>query len=226
MQNKIDKTKQEREYLARKLLEFEPAAIELLQPFEPRPYVKRKNSSSDTVSEINKPLKKKEKIQQSMMKKQNLPTISTLPKVPIIIDGITILNFGRIIDRPAFYNSSCIYPAAYKVSRLFMNKMFVCQTKFGDNGQFPLFSISLANDPQNFTFSGETTDDVHAELLQTFNHNMGMVVDGDAFFGLRNKRIRDWIACLPNAKRIIKIKQENREDKSVTYFDENARNYM
>ena len=222
--------KQEREFLARKLLDLEPASASLLQPAEIRPYKKRKNSSSDTISDINKPLKKKEKVQQTVIKKQITPN-QLLPKVPVVIDGINVLCFGRIIlDRPAFYNDVCIYPAAYKISRLFMNKMFVCHIKINETGAAiaPVFEISLASDPQNFTFTGDSTDEVHSDLLQTFNNNVGMMIDGDAFFGLKNKRIRDFINLLPNAKakKLIKIKQEIKQEKCLNFFDENARNYI
>jgi hypothetical protein len=212
--------KQEREFLARKLLELEPSATELLQPYETRPYKKR--SSSDTINSGDKPLKKKERVQQSLLKKQTVTQQITIPKVPVVVDGITVLCFGRIIQSPAFFSDFCIYPASYKISRLFMNKMFVCQIKL--DSQSPIFEISLASDPQNFTFSGQTTDDVHAEVLHVFNNNVGLMVDGDAFFGLKNKRIRDFIQMLPNAKRLIKIKQEKRDEMIV--YDENARNYM
>lgn len=214
--------KQEREFLARKLLEFEPAASAELVEAPPRQYKKR--SSSDTINS-DKPIKKKEKVQQSLLKKQVVESPRQLPKVPVGIDGITVLCFGRIVQSAAFYNDFCIYPASYKVSRLFGNKMFIC--KIIDSGnQSPMFEISLASDPQNFTFSGPTTDDVHAELLHVFNsNNVGnLMVDGDSFFGLRNKRINDFIQMLPNAKKLIKIKQENRDDMIV--YDENARNYM
>lgn len=210
-QNTIDNVKQEREFLARKLIEHEPSAVELVQPYEPRPYKKRKNSSSDT-SSINKPLKKKEKVQQSLLKKQTMVGQSPIPKLPVVIDGITVLSLGRIIlDRPAFYNDSCIYPSSYKITRLFMNKIFSC--RIVDNGeQSPIFQISLVSDPTNFSFSGQTTDDVHAELLQAFDTTIPFVLDGDSFFGLKNKRIREFINMLPNAKRLIKIKEEKQDD--------------
>lgn len=101
--------------------------------------------------------------------------------------------------------------------------MFVC--RIVDNGPMPLFEISLASDPTNFSFSGPTTDDVHAELLQAFDSNVPLILDGDSFFGLKNKRIKDYIQMLPNAKRLIKIKQEKQDNS--TFFDENARsNYL
>lgn len=104
-----------------------------------------------------------------------------------------------------------------------MNKMFVCRI-LDDGSDSPMFQISLVSDPANFTFSGPTTDDVHAELLQAFDSNVPFVLDGDSFFGLKNRRIKDLINLLPNAKRLIKIKQEKQED--LTFFDENARSYM
>lgn len=197
------------------------------KPYDPRPY-KRKNSSSDTSSTINKPIKKKEKIQPSLLKKQIIVNQSPIPKLPIlpvVIDGITVLCFGRIVlDRPAFHNETCVYPSSYKISRLFMNKTFICQI-LDDGSENPIFQITLASDPTNVIFSETTSDDVHAELLtatQGFDSNVPFVLDGDSFFGLKNKKIKEYLSLLPNAKRLIK--QEKQED--LTFFDENARSYM
>lgn len=217
----VDVGKQEREFLLRKLIEHEPAAIELIQPSinnEPK-FKKRKNSSSDA-SSINKPpTGKKVKIQQSLLKKQTTGT--SQPKLPLAFDGITLLNLGRIVlDRPAYHTESCIYPVGYKISRMHSNKMFIC--RIIDNGNNPQFEAFLAIDPTNI-FSGPTADDCHAEVLQAFDQ-MPYVLDGDQFFGLTNNRIKDFINALPNSN-VMKIKQEIKQE-NLTYFDDNARSYM
>ncbi|CRL01403.1 CLUMA_CG014317, isoform A [Clunio marinus] len=53
IQNNIDKVKQEREFLLRKLIEHEPSTIDLIQQSNESKYKKRKNSSD--ASSVNKP---------------------------------------------------------------------------------------------------------------------------------------------------------------------------
>jgi hypothetical protein len=219
----------EREFLLRKLIAHEPSAIDLMpqndQHFEPvqrekRPYKKRaqrESVGSSDASSINKPLGRPP---GSFAKKQP----NTLPKLPILIDGITLIGLGRIVlDRSAYYSESCIYPVGYKISRMYNGKQILC--RIIDNGISPLFEAYLANDPTT-CFSGQTTDDVHAELLQAFeNFTTPYVLDGDQFFGLKNKRIKEYINMLPNARRLVKIKQEIKQE-NLTYFDDNAQSYM
>lgn len=222
----VDVGKQEREFLLRKLIENDPSSIELMPvPIEPK-FKKRKNSSSDA-SSVNKPAtNKKVKIQQSLLKKQTTGAGQLVnPKLPLTLDGITLLNLGRIaLDRPAYIGQNCIYPVGYKISRMHNNKMFIC--RIIDNGSnSPQFEAFLAIDPTNNIFSGPTADDCHAEVLQAFdNVNLPYVLDGDQFFGLTNNRIRDFIAALPNAK-TMQIKQEIKQE-NLTFFDDNARSYM
>lgn len=173
---------------------------------------KRKNSSSDT-SSANKPFIKK--TQQSLLKKKVTPTI---PKLPLMInESLTLLNLGRILfDRPAYYSDTCIYPVNYRVAVVYNNKSFIC--KIIDNGALPLFKCTCSMDP-SISFSGSTTDDCHAEVLQAYE-NMPYVLDGDQFFGLTNKRIKEFINLLPNSRKLMKIKQEN-----MAYYDD-TRSYI
>lgn len=203
----------------RKLIEHEPTSVELIpQNNEPK-YKKRKNSSSDA-SSINKPSQAKKIKAQSLLK----PVQSPIPKLPLAIDGINLLNLGRIVvDRPAYHTDNCIYPVGYKVSRVYNSNVIMC--RIIDNGSSPLFEMFLASDPSQ-SFSGPTADDCHAELLQAFeNFKMPFVLDGDTFFGLTNPRIQEFIGSLPNAKKLMKIKQEIKQE-NLTFFDDNACNYM
>lgn len=87
-----------------------------------------------------------------------------------------------------------------------------------------MFEAYLAKDPTQ-SFSGPTSDDCHAELLQAFdNFNTPYVLDGDQFFGLTNQRIKDFISVLPSAKKLMRIKQEIKQE-SLTFFDDNASSY-
>lgn len=223
---------QERAYLLRKLVEYEPQAINLMQQIQPQEskYKKRKNSdtTNSETSSINKPLNKKQRIvqQPSFLKKQPMAqqqspvqqhTVQVLPKLPINIDGqFTLLSLGRIVfDRPA-YHANTIYPAGYKISRMFNNQMFICRIL--ENGEYPLFIIYSAGNPQQ-KYTGTTSDDAHTELLQAFESRL-IMPDGNNFFGLTNKRIIDYINLLPNAKRLIKQKLMKRENFLI---DDNAR---
>lgn len=89
-----------------------------------------------------------------------------------------------------------------------------------------MFEAYLAKDPTQ-SFSGPTSDDCHAELLQAFDNfnNVPYVLDGDQFFGLINPRIREFISVLPSAKKLMRIKQEIKQE-SLTLFDDNASSYM
>lgn len=201
----------------RKLIEHEPSSIELLQQNNEPKYKKRKNSSSDASSKLGGGGKK--------VKKQPIVGPPVIPKLPIVIDksSITLMSLGKIVERPAFHTETCIYPVGYKISRVYNNKVFIC--RIIDNGEGPLFEAFLAIDPKNSSFQGPTTDDCHAEILQAFdNFNMPYVLDGDQFFGLTNNKIKEYINMLPNARRIMKIKQEIKQESLA--FDDNARNYL
>lgn len=178
VQETIDVVKQEREFLLRKLVEHEPSTVDLIQQQNEPKYKKRKNSSSDA-SSIHKPYAKKTKVQQSLLKKQTVVQ-SPIPKLPVVINGITLLNLGRIVvDRAAYHTDNCIYPVGYKISRIYNGKMIVCRVI--DNGMAPLFEAFLASDPSS-SFSGHTTDYCHAEFLQAFeNISMPYVLDGGKF---------------------------------------------
>lgn len=216
VQNSVDVVSMEREFLLRKLIEYEPSSIDYIQQSNEPKYKKRKNSSSDT-SSIVKPLGKKIKTQQSLIKKQ-----SAIPnKLPMVIDGITLLNLGRIVyDRPAYYTESCIYPVGYKVSRIYNNTTYVF--RIIDNGIGPRFEAFSAMDPACL-FSGVTPDECVSQLMrfdtscfQRYTH------DGLETFGLSNKKIMDLINSLPNARRLIKIKQEIKQENLLTSYDDNA----
>jgi hypothetical protein len=167
-------------------------------------YKKRKNSDTNSdASEIKK------KMMNPVVKKQ--VTAQQNPRLPVILsnDGITILNYGKIVtDRPAFYTSDAIYPVGYKISRVFNGSNYICRVL--DNGS-PLFEIYKENDP-TVRFNGPSTDDVHSELLQFFESNSIIMPDGDRFFGLRNKTIIEYINQLPNAKRLSKLIKMKREE--------------
>lgn len=49
---------------------------------------------------------------------------------------------------------------------------------------------------------------------------MTLFLDGDNFFGLTNKKIKDFVNLLPRKQIKQEIKQEN-----LTFFDDNARNF-
>ena len=217
VQNSIDVVSMEREFLLRKLIEYEPSTVDYIQQNEQK-YKKRKNSSSDA-SSINKPLGKKMKTQQSLLKKQ-----SAFPnKLPIIIDGITLLNLGRIVyDRPAYY-TDFIYPVGYKVSRIYNNKTYVL--RIIDNGITPRFEAFSAMDP-SCIYSGAAPDDCVSQLEQFDNLCSQGYIDGHEMFGITNKRILDLINSLPNARRLVKIKQEIKQENTLTSYDDNACNYM
>lgn len=92
--------------------------------------------------------------------------------------------------------------------------MIVC--RIIDNGEAPLFESFLASDP-SVKFTGASTDDVHAELLQAFeNFKIPFVLDGDQFFGLTNQKI----------KKLLKVEPEIKQENLSFFDDDNACNYM
>lgn len=211
VQEKIDVAEVEREYLFEKLLEYEPHLMDssTSNGGEKREY-KRKNSSS--TSESFKPMRKKLKMQAKMIRKipvhqTNLSSpSSSVPKTPCKIDGINVIIWGTILDRP--YNTEhSIYPTNYKIVRNHRGKNFIC--KILDNGLTPLFQIHTTDDVKN-VFSGSTADEAFVKMQISYPAANGPnYYDGESFFGLRNKRIRDYINLLPNAKRIKKVKEED-----------------
>lgn len=205
----------EREFLLRKLIEHEPSTIDLIQHNNEPKYKKRKNSSSDA-SSIIKPLSKKMKT-QSTLKKQSTH------KLPITIDGITLLNLGRIVyDRPAYYNDSYIYPIGYKISRSYNNTTYVL--RITDNGAEPRFEAFLTSIP-SCLYSEPTPEECVSRFVRF--DSLSRTIDGHEMFGLSNNKIRDLINTLPNSRRLIKIKQEIKQENLLSStLDDNACSYM
>lgn len=196
----------ENEFLLRKMIEFEPSTIDLIPQNNEQKYKKRKNSSSDASSVI-KPLGKKMKNQQSVLKKQ----------FPMVVDGITVCNLGRIIyDRPAYFSESCIYPVGYKISRVYNNTSYVL--RIIDNGSGPRFDAFPATDPSRL-FSGATAVECLSQLVSANLFSQSYPLDGLEMFGLSNKKIKDLIYSLPNARRLTKIKHEIKQENLLTSYD-------
>jgi hypothetical protein len=213
-QHKIEIAEVEREYLFEKLLEYEPhlmdGASSTSNGVEKREY-KRKNSSS--TSESLKPMRKKLKLQAKMVRKipvqqtniSSPSSVTGIPKAPCKIDGINVIIWGTILDRT--YNTEhSIYPTNYKIVRNHRGKNFIC--KILDNGSSPLFQIHTTDDVKN-VYAGSTASEAYEKMQVYYPSNGPNYYDGESFFGLKNKRIRDYINLLPNAKRITKVKEED-----------------
>jgi hypothetical protein len=199
----------EREFLFEKLLEHEPHLMEPSTSNGEKREYKRKNSSS--TSESFKPMRKKLKLQAKMIRKipvQQTVSSSTslVPKTPCSMgEGINVINWGTILDRN-YNNEHSIYPVNYKIVRNYRGRNFIC--KILDNGKVPLFQIHTTDDVKN-VISGSTPNEAFDKMQIFYPSNGPTYCDGESFFGLKNKRIRDYINLLPNAKRVQKIKQED-----------------
>lgn len=168
---------------------------------------KRKNSSSN--SESLKPLKKKIKLQalqqhQQTSRKpppaQQQPQTKTVPSQ--IVDqwgGINVLSWGTVRANCSKSDFSVI-PLGYKVVRNYKGRNYFC--KIVDNG-LPLFQIFPTDDVANI-FAGSSANEAFEEFIHVCDPSGASIChDGNSFFGLTNKRIRDYIALLPS-----KIKEE------------------
>lgn len=185
-------------------MEHEPHVMETSTSNGEKRDYKRKNSSS--TSESFKPTKKKLKIQAKMVRKTPVqqPTFSLVPKPPCTLEGINIMCWGTILDR-AYNTEHSIYPTNYKIMRTYRGRNFVC--KIVDNNSIPLFQIHTIDDAKN-VFSGSTPNEAFDKMQMFYPSNVPAYCDGESFFGLKNKRIRDFIKLLPNANRVQKIKVE------------------
>lgn len=199
----------ERDFLLRKLAEYEPEFFQV----SAEAVVKYKRKNSDTNSEASsnqRPYEIKKVMSTSIIKKQGPASGQQVPRLPLILsnDGITILNFGKIVyDRQAYHTENVIYPTGYKISRVFNGINYICRIL--DNGNFPLFEIYKESD-QFTKFMGNSADDVHSELLQASESRSSIIIpDGDRFFGLRNKIVVDQLTQLPNAKRLNKFNRSS-----------------
>lgn len=179
----------------------------------------RKNSDSEPTGSLTKPLIIKKKSTTPILIKKNPPP-QPINRLPMIItsEGITLLNFGRIItDRPAYHTETVIYPVGYKISRVYNGANYICRIL--DNGSYPLFEIYREANPK-IRFMGNSSDDVHSELLQALDTASIIMPDGDRFFGLKHKGILDYLTQQPAAKRLTKF---NKGKYDNFFFDDNAR---
>lgn len=225
MQDEIETKKVEREYLFNKLVHFEPhidpqhsasngnTTGEVVVKRE----YKRKNSSSN--SESLKPLKKKIKLQAMQQHQQTArkppptgqqqqPQTKTVPSQ--ILDqwgGINVLSWGT---RNWSKNDFSVIPLGYKVVRNYKGRNYFCKIIDSDSTAAPQFQIYPTDDINNI-FSGTSANEAFEEFIHVCDPaGASTCHDGNSFFGLTNKRIRDYIALLPS-----KIKTE--EDES--FFD-------
>ncbi|KAG5675904.1 hypothetical protein PVAND_005763 [Polypedilum vanderplanki] len=220
-QNEIAKCNIERDFLIKKLIEFEPESFDFIQQSTScnvqndlnTKYKKRKNS--DTNSEVCE------------IKKKPIPvTKQPNPRLPVVLtnEGITVLNYGKIVTdrmRLSSYHSSqedgILYPVGYKISRVYNGCNYICRIL--DNGAGPLFEIYKENDP-SIRFTATNTDDVHSELqmFESKSSNSIIMPDGDRFFGLKNKTVLDFLNNLPNAKKISKLIKMKRDEMASRAF--------
>lgn len=202
IQEEIETKKVEREYLFNKLVHFEPQNDTSNGDVVVKREYKRKNSSSN--SESLKPLKKKIKLQamqqhqQIARKTPQQPQTKTVPSQ--IIDqwgGINVLSWGTA---NCSKNDFSVIPLGYKVVRNYKGRNYFC--KIVDNG-LPIFQIYPTDDVTNI-FSGSSANEAFDEFINVCDPaGASASHDGNSFFGLTNKRIRDYIALLPH-----KIKEE------------------
>jgi hypothetical protein len=162
----------------------------------------------------------KKKISTPILIKKT-PTQPPANRLPMILtsDGITLHNYGRIVtDRPAYHTESIIYPVGYKISRVYNGSNYICRIL--DNGAYPLFEIYREANPK-IRFMGNSSDDVHSELLQALDTTSIIMPDGDRFFGLKNKGILDYLTQQPAAKKLAKFNKVKKFENF--FFDDNAR---
>ncbi|XP_065215401.1 transforming growth factor beta regulator 1 isoform X2 [Planococcus citri] len=227
LQEKILYTKEENNFLARKLkhLEFLKNAsgceISTVDNLAKKIITKRKIQISpsqiiDTDVPIPKQVLKVKKPVKNVKKKQTL-TVSEDAcgqlSFPITLNDLTVHSLGEIVtDRSTYHTEDIIYPAGYVATKVYgsvhnprMKCSYTC--KIIDGGLYPKFEI-LSED--GLVFTGTTPDECHKKLLSLINNNYSAKVVNDTinrgadFFGLANPSVHYLILSLPGIPKCIK----------------------
>ncbi|XP_055682220.1 transforming growth factor beta regulator 1 [Lutzomyia longipalpis] len=231
LQDNITVVKEERRFLLKKLMEFEPPDPEMFRNAN-QEYMKKQGKKKDgsapvKVKGTGKPgrpsLKSKQLAQQQAAKSQQPQMVEITidangypTQYPFSVGHLTIASLGEIIfDRQGFHTEQWIYPVGYTAMRIYGSirdprKKTIYTCKILDGGTAPIFEITIEADP-DIIISGTSPDSCHATLLQYLNgaidlRNMAMRPQGDWFFGLAHPTIMTLIQNFPNAKKCIRFR--------------------
>ncbi|GAB0096609.1 transforming growth factor beta regulator 1 [Sergentomyia squamirostris] len=221
LQDNIGVVKEERRYLLKKLMEFEPPDPEMFknssQEFMKKQAKKRTNldGTPRVKGRPGRPpnLKKQQMAQgkAAQMVEITIDANGHPTQYPFSVGHLTISSLGEIVhDRPGFHTEQWIYPVGYTAMRIYgsirdprRKTIYTC--KIVDGGSGPVFEITIESDP-DILISGATPDACHATLLQYLNgtidlRNMVMRPQGDWFFGLAHPTIMTLLQNFPAAKK-------------------------
>ncbi|XP_039284820.1 transforming growth factor beta regulator 1 [Nilaparvata lugens] len=199
MQERILIVKEERNFLTRKLQQFQTAAdsehsVTSQQCSVPEVLSSQNNSSSkkpapkkransDTTDRSSMKMKKpiSSKVSQSVKKKKLVAPIPLdncgRPIFPIHLGDLKVHSIGEVSDRPEFHNEDYIFPIGYCSTRQYGSvndpeKSCVYTCKVMDGGAQPRFEIvtdSLVDEP----IVSWNIDEAHSRLLQLVNRCVG-----------------------------------------------------
>uniref|UniRef100_A0A1B0CYH5 INO80 complex subunit E N-terminal domain-containing protein n=1 Tax=Phlebotomus papatasi TaxID=29031 RepID=A0A1B0CYH5_PHLPP len=226
LQDNIVLVKEERRFLLKKLMEFEPPDPEMFKNSS-QEYMKKSKKKTNPdgtapakVKGTGKPgrpsLKNKQLAQQQTKSQPQMVEITIdanghPTQYPFSVGHLTISSLGEIVwDRPAFHTEQWIYPVGYSAMRIYGSvrdprRKTVYTCKILDGGSAPIFEIHIESDP-DVVISGSSPDSCHATLLQYLSgtmdlRNMAMRPQGDWFFGLAHPTIMTLIQNFPSARK-------------------------
>ncbi|RZF44455.1 hypothetical protein LSTR_LSTR002228 [Laodelphax striatellus] len=202
MQERILIVKEERNFLMRKLQQFQTAADsehsvtsqlcslpEILSAQnnsgskKPAP---KKRANSDTTDRSSMKMKKplSTKTSQSMKKKKLVSPIpldiTGRPIFPISLGDLKVHSIGEVSDRPEFHNEDYIFPIGYCSTRQYgsvkdpeQSCVYTC--KVVDGGSQPRFEI-VTDSASDDAIVSANIDQCHSRLLQLINRCVGSEV--------------------------------------------------
>ncbi|XP_059618625.1 transforming growth factor beta regulator 1 [Phlebotomus argentipes] len=233
LQDNIVLVKEERRFLLKKLMEFEPPDPEMFKNSS-QDYIKRQSKkkvnlegSAPKVKGTGKPGRpslKSKQLAQQQVKTSTQPQMVEITidanghptQYPFSVGHLTISSLGEIVyDRPGFHSEQWIYPVGYTALRIYGSvrdprRKTVYTCKILDGGANPLFEITIESDP-DIVISSTSPDACHAILLQYLSNtndlrNMAMRPQGDWFFGLAHPTIMTLIQNFPSAKKCSRFR--------------------
>lgn len=216
IQENIVKVKEERKFLLKKLIDFEPELLteelkasnqlpnnntNVSTPTTRRPYKKRAKKWTNDATAADSPLNGEQK-----------------PKIELLDSNgpLIIQSLGQIVyDRPHFHSESNIYPIGFQTTRIYSNvkdpeRKCIYTCRIIDGGDKPVFQIISENESELFV-TGPAPDLVHLALLQLISKNSNIpnidsCPDGNYFFGLSHPSVVASFRSMPELNKCINFK--------------------
>jgi len=139
------------------------------------------------------------------------------PRMPLQLGVLTVENLGVIeYERPGFHTERTLYPIGYRSLRCYLSLVnpdtqcnYVCEV-VDDGDVTPKFRVSCSDDPDVFTFLGESPSAAWGQVMVGIRERMPeprrrqrVNVSGPEYFGFAHVIVQELLQGLPNVDKCV-----------------------